>query len=183
MVLIDKFNKEQVLVKLIFFVFIFICLGYLGCASSKIHIIKGPQTSRNIERIAVSMQSGVLGEALIRELNKQKFNVIDMVELYYLLERNSLKEIDVDDPKSLFKLYELNKIDTYIDSKTKFTITGHPENASIVVYNTRTGDISISLVWENGWGGAPGSPADYNAKKNTDEAATEIVGGIIKYLK
>jgi len=58
---------------------------------------------------------------------------------------------------------------------------GRPQSASVKIVHTKTGQLLAGANWQNGRGGAQGSPADQGARVDLVVAAQQIANAI--YVK
>lgn len=95
--------------------------------------------------------------------------------------RYNLNEIELTMPQNINKLAN-DGIDTVLIVKTVAGYDGRPESATAKLVATSTGQLIVGVTWQNGKGGAQGSPADGIMRSNLSQAAKQIAGGLEKAL-
>jgi hypothetical protein len=149
-------------------------LLYISCGGSKLSYVGGPsKISVPIDTIALDPSGGILADAIGVELLNYGFNVVDTQKTTGLMARLNLDEISIMQPTNLTKLKE-SGIDAFLSVKAAAGYDGLPQSASVRLNSTQDGKIITGVSWQNGWGGAPGSPADRTMRKGITEAAAEI---------
>jgi hypothetical protein len=95
--------------------------------------------------------------------------------------RYNLNEIELTMPQNIDKLSN-DGIDTVLLVKTVAGYDGRPESATAKLVATSTGQLIVGVTWQNGKGGAQGSPADGIMRSNLSQAAKQIANGLGKVL-
>jgi hypothetical protein len=135
-----------------------------------------------IRRIALMPSGGVLADAIGIELLNFGFDIVDTATVTSILARYNLNEFEIGQPQNI-KLLADQGIDSLLITKSVAGYDGRPESASVRLISTATGSLLIGSTWQNGRGGAQGSPADGMMRSNLSEAATEIAAGIGENLR
>ena len=140
-------------------------LVFSSCGGSKLSYVGGSsKISVPINTIALDPNGGILADAIGVELLNSGFNVIDTQKVTALMARLNLDEISIMQPTSLVKLKD-SGIDAFLSVKAAAGYDGLPQSASARLNSTHDGKIISGVSWQNGWGGAAGSPADSNHEK------------------
>ena len=56
---------------------------------------------------------------------------------------------------------------------------GRPQNASARINSTHTEQIVAGVTWQNGWGGAAGSPMDRTMRDDLGDATEKIADALV----
>ena len=59
----------------------------------------------------------------------------------------------------------------------------NPQSASARMNSTHNGQVLAGVTWQNGFGGAAGSPADRVMRKGLTDAASEIAAALAERVK
>lgn len=161
---------------------IIVCILF-GCAAPKVNLFRtqAPMTSP-IRTIALMPSGGVLADAIGLELLRYGFNVVDTGKITSLMVRDNLNEIEVIQPQNLSSL-SADGIDAVILVKSVAGYDGRPQSASIKIVHTTDGQIVAGANWQNGRGGALGSPADQGARVDLADAARQIADALGQTLQ
>jgi hypothetical protein len=144
-----------------------------------------PATAQNIHSvkvIAFASGGGVLADAVAVELANRGYTVIDPGTTNSLIARLGLTEIEVSQPSGLDKLKQQG-IDAYLTIRAADGYDGAPASASARLTSTHNGQVIGGLTWQNGWGGAEGSPADRVMRSGLTQAAQQIAEGLTKRIQ
>jgi len=125
---------------------------------------------------------GVLADAIGVELLRYGVDILDTATVTSIIARWNLTEFEIADPQNIRKLADKG-IDTILLVKSVAGYDSAPESASVKLVSTSTGQLIIGATWENGKGGAKGSPADGIMRVNLSTAARQIADGIGRGLK
>lgn len=169
------FNAKRFLFLLPLLLFI------LGCTPSQVSLVGGKLPDHPVKTIAISPNSGILGEAIIIELSRYDFNVIDSQTFSNTMIRLNMTEIELFNPQNLQKLTDLG-IDAYLVARTVAGYDDLPESAIVRLNSTHNGQLIAGISWQNGHGGQRGSMADRDSRKNITGASREIVDVLVKKL-
>ncbi len=153
-----------------------------GCGLSKIStlpVING--VSHSVQSIALAPEGGLLAEAVGIELSNKGYEVIDASATSKLLARLNMNELEIANPQMLGKLKEKG-IDAYLTVKGVGGYDGNVTSATARVTSTHSQKIIAGIIWQNAWGGAPGSPADGIMRKRLVGAAQEIAEALSESL-
>jgi hypothetical protein len=96
--------------------------------------------------------------------------------------RLNLNEIEIARPEGLAK-FKTQGIDAMLIVRAGGGYDQQPQSASARMTNTSTGQIIAGVTWQNGFGGAAGSPADRIMRKGLNEAAIEIANALSERIK
>lgn len=155
----------------------------ISCGGSKVSYVGGAsKVSEPITNIALDPTGGVLADAIGIELLNAGFNVTDTQKVTALMARYNLDEMSIMQPTSLAKLKD-SGVDAILSVKAVGGYDGLPQSASVRLNSTSDGKIITGVSWQNGWGGAAGSPADRTMRKGVSEAAAEIVGALTTKIR
>lgn len=157
-------------------------LQFFGCASPSMNVARSPNATRHVVKILALMPSGgVLADAVGVELLNYGFEVVDTATVTSLMARYNLTELELAQPQNIRKLSDQG-IDTIILVRSVAGYDNRPESASVRLVSTATGRLIVGVNWQNGKGGAKGSPADGIMRVNLSTAARQIADGIGKEL-
>lgn len=163
-----------------------VALGALlsGCASQSLEVSRAPSAaSKKINRIALMPGGGVLAEAVGIQLMTQGFDVVDMSTSTSASIRVNLNELELSNPSNLRVLASEYGVDGVLIVKTVAGYDGKPNSAVARVLDTATGRLLAGVTWQNGKGGAQGSPADNLMRSDVSVAAKKITEGIGSALR
>lgn len=154
----------------------------VGCASSKMSVSRNPnQPSQKINKIALMPSGGPLADAIGIELLNEGYTVIDTTAVTGYMARYNLNEMELAMPQNISKL-SIDGIDAVLLAKTLNGYDGRPEAATAKLVSTSTGQVIFGVTWQNGKGGAQGSPVDGMMRSNLGQAAKSISYGIARAL-
>jgi len=160
-----------------------ICVIVVGCAAPQVNVVRSQAPlERPIHTIALMPSGGVLADAIGLELLRFGFNVIDTGKISGLMIRDNLNEIEITQPQNLSRLNN-DGIDAVILVKSVAGYDGRPQSASVKIVHTKTGQLVAGANWQNGRGGAQGSPADQGARVDLAVAAEQIANALGKSLQ
>lgn len=137
--------------------------------------------SHPVKVIAFASGGGVLADAVAVELANRGFTIIDPGTTNSLIARLGLTEVEVAQPIGLSRLKEQG-IDAYLTIRAADGYSGVPASASARLTSTHNGQVLGGLTWQNGWGGAEGSPADRVMRSGLSQAAQQIAEGLVKRI-
>ena len=120
---------------------------------------------------------GALADAIGIELLNYGYQIIDTAAITGYMARYNLNEFELTMPQNISKLSN-DGIDTVLLVKTVAGYDGRPESATAKLVATSTGQVIVGVTWQNGKGGAQGSPADGMMRSNLGQAAKKIASGI-----
>jgi hypothetical protein len=135
-----------------------------------------------IESVAMAPSGGVLADAIGTELFNRGFQVIDTQETSNYLVRLNLDEIELMQPKSLTAMRGRG-IKAILSVRAVAGYDNKPQSASVRVVSTQTGEVVAAVTWQNGQGGARGSPADAMMRKDIVGAAQQIAQSLVIQLR
>jgi hypothetical protein len=159
------------------------CLMVTGCAAPQVNVVRSQAPLESpIRTIALMPSGGVLADAIGLELLRFGFNVIDTGKISGLMIRDNLNEIEITQPQNLSRLYN-DGIDAVILVKSVAGYDGRPQSASVKIVHTKTGQLVTGANWQNGRGGAQGSPADQGARVDLAVAAQQIANALGQSLQ
>lgn len=159
------------------------CLMITGCASPQLNVVHSQVPIESpIRTIAMMPNGGVLADAIGLEMLRFGLNVIDTGKVSGLMVRDNLNEIEVTQPQNLSRLYS-DGIDAILMVKSVAGYDERPQSASVKLVHTKTGQLIAGVNWQNGRGGAQGSPADQGARVDLAIAAQQIANALGKSLQ
>lgn len=162
--------------KIIYLLFLVTVLN--GCASAVLNISRNPnQLPQKINKIALMPSGGPLADAVGIELLNFGYEIIDTTAVTGYMARYNLNEMELIMPQNINKL-STDGIDTVLLVKTVAGYDGRPESATAKLVATSTGSVIVGVTWQNGRGGAMGSPADGMMRANLSATAKQIAKGI-----
>ena len=154
-----------------------------ACASSKVSSVSAPnQTKQVVKVIAFAPGGGLLADAVGVELSNRGFTIIDSATTSSMMVRLNLNEIEIARPEGLAKFKEQG-IDAMLIVRGGGGYDDQPQSASARMNSTATGQVIAGVTWQNGFGGAAGSPADRIMRKGLHEAAVEISNALAERVK
>jgi len=161
----------------------FICISLVGCASSKMSVSRNPiALPQEVKKIALMPSGGPLADAIGIELLNYGYEIIDTTTVTGYMARYNLDEIELSMPQNITKLSD-DGIDCILIVKSVAGYDGRPESASSKLVSTADGQLIVGVTWQNGKGGAQGSPADGMMRSNLSQAAKAISRGLGSLLK
>ena len=152
-----------------------------GCYTSSISS-KIQKPSSPIKTIAISPSSGMFGDAVGIELSNHGFVVIDGQQSAALLATAGMSEFQVYRPETAKPIIDKG-VDAILIVKASGGYDGSPDNATIKLVNLKDGKILVGANWQNGGGGARGSPADAIARTGMARAAANIADTVTDALR
>ena len=135
-----------------------------------------------IESIALAPSGGLFADAIGTELFNNGMKVIDTQETSNFLLRTNLDEVELLQPKSLTAMRDRG-INAVLSVKMAAGYDGKPQSATVRVVSTKSGELIAATNWQNGHGGARGSPADAMMRKDVVGAAAQIGKAISSQLR
>jgi len=162
-----------------------ICVALLaitlsGCGTARVSMAPPSplQSSHPVKVIAFASGGGVLADAVAVELANRGYTIIDPGTTNSLIARLGLTEVEIAQPIGLSRLKEQG-IDAYLTIRAADGYSGVPTSATARLTSTHNGQILGGLTWQNGWGGAEGSPADLVMRRNLLQAAQQIAEALV----
>jgi len=155
-------------------------LSLIGCGGAQTRGGGGSKVTP-VSAIAIQPGTGVAGDALAIELFNRGFNVVDPNQTASILGNVGLTEFEIT-TKQAFAALSDRGIDAVLTVRVVNGYDNKPQSMSARVTSTITGSILAGATWENGWGGAQGSPADAFMRSDLGDAAEEVVDAISKQL-
>jgi len=150
----------------------------IGCATPSVSVnTSSLATLSSIERVALMPSGGPLADAIGINLLSYSIDVIDTSTTTGILARLNLNEFEINNPQNIRLLSEQG-IDTILIVKTVAGYDGRPNSATARLVDTKSGRLLIGATWQNGKGGAMGSPADGMMRQNTNSAAKTLSDAI-----
>lgn len=154
-----------------------------GCAASKISAVSAPnQIKHTVKVIAFAPGGGLIADAVGVELANRGFSIIDSATTSSMMIRLNLNEVEIARPEGLAKFREQG-IDAMLVVRGGGGYDQQPQSASARMNSTTTGQVIAGVTWQNGFGGAAGSPADRIMRKGLNEAAVEIANALAERVK
>lgn len=161
-----------------------VCAQLVGCATQGMDVSRSASSAgTTIKRIALMPGGGVLAEAVGIQLMNQGFDVVDMSSATSTSARLNLDELEIARPANLKALASEYGVDGVLIVKSVGGYDGKPNSAAARIIDTRTGSLLAGVTWQNGKGGAQGSPADNLMRSDVSVAAKNIARGITSALR
>ena len=158
-------------------------LAISGCASSKISSTPiSSQVKHLVKVIAFAPGGGLLADAVGIELSNRGFTVIDSSSTSSMMVRLNLNEVEISKPEGLVK-FKGQGIDAMLVVRAAGGYDQQPQSASARMTSTHNGQVLAGVTWQNGFGGAAGSPADRVMRKGLTEAAAEIANTLAQRVQ
>ena len=158
-----------------------VCLA--GCSSAKVSRMQRLKPlTHPVNTISIAPSGGVLADAVGIELFSNGVNVIDTQQISNLMIRENLNEIELMKPQNLTKLREAGA-EAFLTVRSVGGYDGKPQSASVRLVSTMTGELVCGVSWQNGRGGAQGSPADSMMRKDIVGAAKQITRELLRQLQ
>lgn len=149
-----------------------------GCAGPRLNVSRSPNSLPHpVKTVALMPSGGVLADAVGIELLNLGLDVIDTAAVTSLMARFNLTEVELAQRQNIRKLSD-EGIDTILLVKSVSGYDSRPESASVRLVSTATGRLIVGATWQNGKGGAKGSPADGMMRVNLSSAARSIARGL-----
>ncbi|MEY5014430.1 MAG: hypothetical protein RIS92_788 [Verrucomicrobiota bacterium] len=159
-------------------------LQMVGCASQRMDISRSSNpASANVKRIGLMPGGGVLSEAIGIQLMNLGFDVVDMGVATNTSTRINLNEIEFAQQANLKDLANKYGVDCVLIVKSVGGYDGKPSSAAARLLDTRTGSLLSGVTWQNGKGGAQGSPADNLMRSDLSSSAKKLAAGIASTLR
>ena len=161
----------------------FMVLLCLGCAGAMVSTTQALRPlPEAVETMALAPSGGVLADAIGTELFSGGLRVIDTQETSNFLVRLNLDEVELLQPGSLSAMRDRG-ISAVLSVKSVAGYDGKPQSATVRVVSTKTGELIAAVNWQNGRGGARGSPADAMMRKDIVGAAQQIGQALAAQLR
>lgn len=162
----------------------FLCLLLCcGCSGAMVSMPKQlPPLPESIDAVALAPSGGVLADAIGTELFSRGFRVIDTQETSNFLVRLNLDEIELFQPRTLEALRERG-LNAVLSVKSVAGYDGKPQSATVRIVSTKSGELIAAVNWQNGRGGARGSPADAMMRKDIVGASQQIAQALTSQLR
>jgi hypothetical protein len=122
-----------------------------------------------------------LADAIGTELFGSGFRVIDTQQTTNYLVRLNLSEVELSEPRSLGLLHQQG-IQAVLNVRAVAGYDDKPQSATVRVVSTQNGELVAAVNWQNGRGGARGSPADAMMRKDVVGAAQQIASALGEQL-
>lgn len=156
-------------------------LLWLGaCASPKIRTMPAPvgRDLAAVRTLWIAPSAGVVGDALSVELGRYGFTIIDPATMTSAVVRDDNGEVEAIEPQRLEGM-RASGVDAMVFARTVMaSYDQRPQSVSVRIVSTADGAVIGGAVWQNGHGGAAGSPADEMARKSVGDAAKQIAKSI-----
>lgn len=154
-----------------------------GCAGTKMSVPRNLRPlPEPVTAVALAPSGGVLADAIGTELFSQGIQVIDTQQMSNYMVRWNLDEVELLQPTSLATMRD-QEISAFLTVRTVAGYDDKPQSAAVRVVSTLNGELIAAVTWQNGRGGARGSPADAMMRKDVVGAAEEIGRSLISQLR
>ena len=155
--------------------------GLVGCQSPAISSNVQKSSSR-ITTIAISPSSGMFGDAVGIELANRGITVIDSGQAASMLLTAGMEEFQIYRPDKAKPIVDKG-VDAILSVRASVGYDNRPDSATVKLVNLKDGKIVVGANWQNGRGGARGSPADAGARVGIVDAAKMIADTVTEALK
>jgi len=183
LIFISKMVKGDKEMKALYWLAILGTLILIGCSGSKISVTQAPDAEfKPIQRLAIMPDSGVLGDAIAKELLDRGLNITTEDETAAMVGGIRIDQLGVS-ARQYYDALREKGVDATLTARARMAQDGRPDSASAQVLDTASGDSLMDIAWQNGWGGYGGSDADRVMRKSTSEAAQEIASELITKLR
>jgi len=155
----------------------------IGCSGSKVSVTQSPDAEiKPIQRLAIMPDSGVLGDAIAKELLDRGLNITTEDETAAMVGGIRIDQLGVS-VRQYYDALREKGVDATLTASARMAQDGRPDSASAQVLDTASGDSLMDIAWQNAWGGYGRSDADRVMRKSTSEAAQEIAKELITKLR
>ena len=158
-----------------------IVIGFAGCAGPQLRGVIIHEVRGTNPKMAIASKN-TLADAIGTELLLRGFEVIERSKLINVLSEQVLRQSGVLEDDKLIQAGKILNIDAliFVSSWWSPYHYGKVESAVLRIVNVQSGKVIGSFNYQNGRGGAPGSPADADMKESLVESANRIVNEIAK---
>ena len=167
-------------------------LALTGCGGSSTVETKAPgYVSHSAHTLAIAPPDDLfakgdmqLANIIGEELTKRGYAVVDSTATMRVLANNRIASVDVLSPQAMAVMAK-EGVDAVLSVTTSQAGgIGGPDmrHVNAKLTSTHTSGQIGEIVWNNSWGGMPGSPADYMMRKSSTDAARAIADALAKLL-
>jgi hypothetical protein len=135
-----------------------------------------------VSRLALAPSGGILADAVGIALLGDGFDIVDTQQTSTWMLRANLDEFELMKPENLGRLGEQG-IDALVVLRTVAGYDNKPQSATVRIVSTKTSSLVAGLSWQNGRGGAQGSGADADMRKDVVDAAAQISKELVRQLR
>jgi hypothetical protein len=183
LIFISKMVEGDKEVRALYWLSILGTLILIGCSGSKVSVTRSPDAEiKPIQKLAIMPDSGVLGDAIAKELLDRGLNIITEDETAAMVGGIRINQLGVS-AREYYDALREKGVDAALTASARMAQDGRPDDASAQVLDTASGDSLMDIAWQNAWGGYGGSDADHVMRKSTSEAAQEIAMELITKLR
>ena len=183
MIFISKMVEGDKEMKALYMLTILGTLILIGCGGSKVSVVQSPDAEiKPIQRLAIMPESGILGDAIAKELSNRGIDIVTGDETAVMVGGIRINQLGVS-ARVYYNALREKGVDAALTASAKIAPDGTPDHARAQVLDTASGDSLLDITWENAWGGYGGSDADRAMRKSTSEAAQEISKELITKLR
>jgi hypothetical protein len=151
-----------------------------GCAGARLaDTVRSDYSGPAIRTVAVAPGGGLVAEAVAARLQMERIAVMGPSETISVLEQAGLTRAQVAGEAGFQELVK-HDVDALLVIRSLYGWDGHPQSVSVRLISTRTAEVITGFAWENGWGGDLGSVADRIMRRDSAEAAHQIVAGLLE---
>lgn len=146
-----------------------------GCAGPNVRANLNPSTTKPNPRIGI-VSDHLLADAIGNELVGYGFTVIERGRLQAVLDELKLSLSGILKEGDLRRVGDILNVDAlmFVSVTTEPDFPSKVGSATIKIVDARTGTLVGGVTYQNGRGGAPGSPADAGMKESLPDSAERI---------
>lgn len=147
----------------------------VSCSSANVRSSLNPNTTKPNPRIGI-VSDNLLADAIGNELVRYGFTVIERSRLQAILDELKLSLSGILKEGDMRRVGEILNVDAlmFVTVKTEPDFPSKIGSATIKMVDAQTGTLIGGVTYQNGRGGAPGSPADAGMKESLPESAERI---------
>ena len=164
--------------------FVLVLILISGCAFPEVRSSLNPKALKPNARLGIASNT-LLADAIGIELVKLGFTIVERGRLQALLEELKLSLSGITREEDFRRVGEILNVDglVFVASAVSPDFPSRVGSATIKIVEVQTGTLVGGVTYQNGRGGAPGSPADAGMKDSLPETARRIAEEIAKGLR
>jgi len=152
LIFISQMVKGDKKMKALYWLSVLGTLILIDCSGSKISVTQAPDAEfKPIQRLAIMLDSGVLGDAIAKELLNRGLNTITEDETVAMVGGIRINQIGVSAREYYAALREKG-VDAMLTASARMAQDGKPDRASAQILDTASGDSLMDIAWQNAWG-------------------------------
>jgi hypothetical protein len=155
-----------------------------GCVSAEVRSNLKPMTLTPNPRLGIASNT-LLADAIGIELVGLGFTIVERGRLQAILEELKLSLSGITREEDFRRVGEILNVDglVFVASTVSPYFPSRVGSATVKIVEVQTGTLIGGVIYQNGRGGAPGSPADAGMKDSLPETARIIAEEIAKGLR